>query len=163
MLAYARSAQDTDTCPPDPYRTHPPAHDPATQRAEACPTPPFPPTRPLLTDDFFAYLKNRSENEVAEEERGKIDALYQVTSEFVGFVDQTTRAMTSLVERLKKLLESKDKRAMILEMVDKDELDLNLMALLKTNINTARQGGQEDAALFMEKISAAAAKFVDGA
>lgn len=62
-----------------------------------------------------------------------------MTSEFVGFVDQTTRAMLSPVERLKKLLESKDKRAMILEMVDKDELDLNLMALLKTNINTAKQ------------------------
>ena len=120
--------------------------------------------RPLLTDDFFAYLKNRSENEVDEEERGKIDALYQVTSEFVGFVDQTTRAMTSPVERLKKLLESKDKRAMILEMVDKDELDLNLMALLKTNINTAREmGGQDDAVEFMEKIYAACAKFVDGA
>jgi len=34
-----------------------------------------------------------------------------------GFVDQTTRAMLSPLVRLKKLLESKDKRAMILEMV----------------------------------------------
>ena len=91
------------------------------------------------------------------------DALYTVTSEFVGFVDQTTRAMLSPLERLTKLLNAPDKRAMILEMVDKDELDLNLMALLKTNINTARQGGAEDAALFMEKIYKAAAKFVEGA
>ena len=52
---------------------------------------------------------------------------------------------------------------MILEMVDNDELDLNLMALLQTNINTARQAGQEDAAQFMEKIYKAAAKFVEGA
>ena len=72
--------------------------------------------------------------------------------------------MLSPLERLKKLLESKDKRAMILEMVDKDELDLNLMALLKTNINTAKQqGGQDDAVAFMEKIYTACAKFVDGA
>ena len=119
--------------------------------------------RPLLTDDFFAFLIERKDAEEDEEERGKLEALYKVTSEFVGFVDQTTRAMLSPLERLKKLLEAPDKRAMILEMVDKDELDLNLMALLKTNINTARQGGQEDAALFMEKIYAAAAKFVDGA
>ena len=119
--------------------------------------------RPLLTDDFFAFLIERKDAEEDEEERGKLEALYQVTSEFVGFVDQTTRAMLSPLERLKKLLEEPDKRAMTLEMVDKDELDLNLMALLKTNINTARQGGQEDAALFMEKIYAAAAKFVDGA
>ena len=52
---------------------------------------------------------------------------------------------------------------MILEMVDAVELDLNLMALLKTNVNTARQAGQEDAAEFMEKIYKACAKFVDGA
>jgi len=104
------------------------------------------------------------DEESSEAEKGKLEALFTVTSDFVGFVDQTTRAMLSPLVRLKKLLESKDKRAMILEMVDKDELDLNLMALLKTNINTARQqGGQEDAVKFMEKIYAACAKFVDGA
>ena len=78
-------------------------------------------------------------------------------------MDQTTRAMLSPLERMKKLLGAPDKRAMILEMVDNDELDLNLMALLQTNINTARQAGQEDAAQFMEKIYKAAAKFVEGA
>lgn len=119
--------------------------------------------RPLLTDDFFAYLKKAEEEEADDDEKGKLEALFTVTSDFVGFVDQTTRAMLSPLERLKKLLESKDKRAMILEMVDKDELDLNLMALLKTNINTARANGQDDAVLFMEKIYNACAKFVDGA
>ena len=119
--------------------------------------------RPKLTDAFFAHLLEAKAAETDEEERGKLDALYTVTSEFVGFVDQTTRAMLSPLERLTKLLNAPDKRAMILEMVDKDELDLNLMALLKTNINTARQGGAEDAAVFMEKIYKAAAKFVEGA
>ena len=119
--------------------------------------------RPKLTDEFFAYLIEAKTEETNEEEVGKLEALYKVTSEFVGFVDQTTRAMLSPLERLTKLLNAPDKRAMILEMVDKDELDLNLMALLKTNINTARQGGAEDAALFMEKIYKAAAKFVEGA
>ena len=119
--------------------------------------------RPKLTDAFFAHLIEVKAAETDEEERGKLDALYTVTSEFVGFVDQTTRAMLSPLERLTKLLNAPDKRAMILEMVDKDELDLNLMALLKTNINTARQGGAEDAAVFMEKIYKAAAKFVEGA
>ena len=120
--------------------------------------------RPKLTDEFFAYLiEARNAASADEEEQGKLDALYKVTSEFVGFVDQTTRAMLSPLERLTKLLNAPDKRAMILEMVDKDELDMNLMALLKTNINTARQGGAEDAALFMEKIYKAAAKFVEGA
>jgi hypothetical protein len=119
--------------------------------------------RPLLTDDFFTYLIDRMNTTDDADEKEKLDALYKVTGDFVGFVDQTTRAMLSPLERLTKLLNAPDKRSMILEMVDKDELDLNLMALLKTNINTARQGGAEDAAVFMEKIYKAAAKFVEGA
>jgi len=119
--------------------------------------------RPKLTDEFFAFLIERMNTVDDADEKGKLDALYKVTGDFVGFVDQTTRAMLSPLERLTKLLNSKDKRSMILEMVDKDELDVNLMALLKTNINTARTGGAEDAAVFMEKIYKAAAKFVDGA
>ena len=110
-----------------------------------------------MTDDF-AY--QRPARRGPEEEKGKLD-VPTATSNFVGFVDQTTRAMLSPLG-MKKLLGAKDKRAMILEMVDNDELDLNPMALLKTNINTARQAGQ-DAAKFMEKIYAACAKFVDGA
>lgn len=120
--------------------------------------------RPKLTEEFFAFLiERRNDPMVEEEEKGKLEALYTVTSDFVGFVDQTTRAMLSPLERMKKLLSAPDKKAMILEMVDNDELDLNLMALLKTNINTARQGGAEDAAVFMEKIYKSAARFVDGA
>jgi len=117
--------------------------------------------RPMLTNDFFGYM-NKAVAEAADEDtKGKLEALYTVTSEFVGFVDNTTRAMAEPLDRLKKLLGAKDKRAMILEMVDKDEIDINLLALLKTNINTARAGGQEDVARFMEKIYAASAKFVD--
>ena len=49
------------------------------------------------------------------------------------------------------------------EMVDNDELDMNLMALLMTNINTAKAAGLDQEAAFMQKIYSACAKFVDGA
>jgi hypothetical protein len=120
--------------------------------------------RPKLNEEFFAYLKSQMEDaSVSEDMKGKIDALSTVTSNFVGFVDQTTKAMLQPKERMMKLLTAKDKKAMILEMVDNDELDMNLMALLMTNINTAKAAGLDQEAEFMQKIYSACAKFVDGA
>jgi len=115
--------------------------------------------RPLLVDSFFQHLqKTVDASEGLEKE--KREALYTVTSNFVGFVDQTTRAMLQPQERMIKLLTAKDKKAMILEMVETGELDVNLMALLKTNENTARQAGRTQEADFMKKIYNACAKFV---
>ena len=95
--------------------------------------------RPKLNEEFFAYLKSQMEDDTPDEDmKGKIEALNTVTSNFVGFVDQTTKAMLQPKERMMKLLTAKDKRAMILEMVDNNELDMNLMALLMTNINTRK-------------------------
>ena len=120
--------------------------------------------RRKLNEEFFAYLKSQMEDaSVSEDMKGKIDALSTVTSNFVGFVDQTTKAMLQPKERMMKLLTAKDKKAMILEMVDNDELDMNLMALLMTNINTAKAAGLDQEAEFMQKIYSACAKFVDGA
>ena len=120
--------------------------------------------RPKLNEEFFAYLKSQMEDDAVDEDmKGKIEALNTVTSNFVGFVDQTTRAMLQPKERMMKLLTAKDKRAMILEMVDKNELDMNLMALLMTNINNAKAAGLDQEAEFMQKVYSACAKFVDGA
>jgi len=115
--------------------------------------------RPLLTDAFFANLKETIEKSDGLDKE-KREALYTVTSGFVGFVDQTTKAMLQPRERMMKLLTAKDKKAMILEMVETGELDINLMALLKTNINTAKEAGLTQEAEFMEKIYNACAKFV---
>ena len=115
--------------------------------------------RPLLTDAFFANLKETIEKSDGLDKE-KREALYTVTSGFVGFVDQTTKAMLQPRERMMKLLTAKDKKAMILEMVETGELDINLMALLKTNINTAKEAGLKQEAEFMEKIYNACAKFV---
>lgn len=120
--------------------------------------------RPKLNEEFFAYLKSQMEDDAVDEDmKGKIEALNTVTSNFVGFVDQTTKAMLQPKERMMKLLTAKDKRAMILEMVDNNELDMNLMALLMTNINTAKAAGLDQEAEFMQKVYSACAKFVDGA
>jgi len=115
--------------------------------------------RPLLTDEFFNALKASIETADGLDKERR-EALFTVTSGFVGFVDQTTKAMLQPRERMMKLLTAKDKKAMILEMVETGELDINLMALLKTNENTAREAGLLKEAEFMQKIYNACAKFV---
>ena len=47
----------------------------------------------------------------------------------------------------------------ILEMAAENELDEPFMALLEQNIDGAREAGQADAALFMEKVRNACRKF----
>lgn len=115
--------------------------------------------RPLLTDSFFQSLTKSIETADGIDKERR-EALYTVTSGFVGFVDQTTRAMLQPRERMMKLLQAKDKKAMILEMVETGELDVNLMALLKTNENTAREAGKTQEAEFFQKIYNASSKFV---
>ena len=63
-------------------------------------------------------------------------------------------------ERLRALLSSKDKKAHILGMVERNEIDAPLMALLAQNIAAARAGGQDDAVKFMETIKGALAKYL---
>ena len=50
-------------------------------------------------------------------------------------------------ERLKKLLESKDKKAMILEMAGNNEIDEDLLDLLKTNQANAQVAGAQQVML----------------
>jgi hypothetical protein len=44
-------------------------------------------------------------------------------------------------------------------LVSRNEIDTPLLALFQTNINLARSAGQEEAAVFMEKVAAACRKY----
>merc|ERR1712216_327983 len=114
--------------------------------------------RPLLTDDFFNSLKASIEKEEGLEKE-KREALYTVTSGFVGFVDQTTKAMLQPRERMMKLLTAKDKKAMILEMVETGELDINYGVAQDERKHRSR-GGIDARPDFMKKIYNACSKFV---
>ena len=73
--------------------------------------------------------------------------------------DRSVAQLTAPAERLRKLLTAPDKKAMILAMAAENELDEPFMALLEQNIDTAREAGQTDASLFMEKLRNACRKF----
>lgn len=88
----------------------------------------------------------------SEERLAELELLRQYLEEASEAVDKAVAATSTAVERMKKLLGAKDKKAMIIEMAEANEIDVPLMDLLQQNIEGARSVGQEEAANFMEKV-----------
>jgi MFS superfamily sulfate permease-like transporter len=84
----------------------------------------------------------------------------QYLEEASAAVDKAVELNITAVERMKKLLTAKDKKAMILEMAEANEIDVALLDLLQQNIEAAKEAGQQEAVNFMEKVKQAAAKFL---
>lgn len=138
-------------------------------------SPPHP--RPRLTPEFFKALDgligaerfnapksnlvsaSQAANEASEaaraasEERlAELELLRQYLEEASEAVDKAVQSTSSAVDRMKKLLMAQDKKAMIIEMAEANEIDVPLMDLMQQNIDGAKAAGQEDAAAFMEKV-----------
>lgn len=61
---------------------------------------------------------------------------------------------------LTKILTSKDVKATLLELVEKNELNRSLLTLLDENIADAHRANQKQAAEFMEKLRVAVLKYI---
>lgn len=121
--------------------------------------------RPQLTAEFFKQLDNlvgqeRFAPKPDEERLAELETLRQYLEEAREAVDKAVQANISAVDRMKKLLSAPDKKAMILEMAEANEIDVALLDLLQSNIEAARAAGQDQAVQFMEKVKNAAAKFL---
>lgn len=121
--------------------------------------------RPQLTAEFFKQLdtlvgQERFAPKPDEERLAELETLRQYLEEAKEAVDKAVQANISAVDRMKKLLSAPDKKAMILEMAEANEIDVALMDLLQSNIEAAKGAGQDKAAEFMEKVKTAAAKFL---
>lgn len=75
-------------------------------------------------------------------------------------VDNATKEITAAPLRLKKLMESKDKKETLLQMAGDGEIDQALMDLLEQNIEGAKEAGREDIVEFMTKVRQAAGKYL---
>lgn len=141
--------------------------------------------RPKLTPDFFKALDSMigaerfnapqtslisasaAAKESAEEAAAKsqerlaeLELLRQYLEEATEAVDKAVACTSTAVERVKKLLTAPDKKAMIIEMAEANEIDVPLMDLLQQNIEGAKAAGQAEAAAFMEKVKQATAKYL---
>ncbi|KAL4441533.1 hypothetical protein ABPG77_002037 [Micractinium sp. CCAP 211/92] len=121
--------------------------------------------RPQLTPEFFAYLDRRIglerfSNMPDEERLAELETLRDYLKEAVEAVEKAAQTLAGPQERLKKLLEAKDKKAMLLEMAAANEIDRPLIDLLDQNIEGATAAKQEQAAEFMRKVKQAALRYL---
>lgn len=122
-------------------------------------------TRPMLTDDLFTYLKEQISAErfakTSNEQRlQELEALESFLTDAVKALDDVTAKAAAPADRLRKLLQSPDKRRALLDMAAANEIDQPMLDLLKQNIAAATAGGQEKPAEFMQKIHDAARKYL---
>jgi len=120
--------------------------------------------RPQLTPAFFDDLRSAIRDEKfsprsSADRLAELEGLMAVAEAGAAKADAAVAQLTAPADRLRKLLNAPDKKAMILEMAAENELDEPFMALLEQNIDGAREAGQKDASLFLEKLRNACRKF----
>lgn len=124
--------------------------------------------RPRLNQEFFSQLKlelgqlrfavNRTQ--LMEDRLIELEALEKAIQEGVEAYDKMQDELIKARENLTKILTSKDVKATLLEMVERNEINRSLLALLDENIASAQRGNQKQAAEYMEKLRGAVLKYI---
>lgn len=118
------------------------------------------PASGLVSAKQAASEDSEAKAAASEERLAELELLRQYLEEAAQAVDKAVDSTSSAVDRMKKLLSAKDKKAMIIEMAEANEIDVPLMDLLQQNIDGAKDAGQAEAAAFMEKVKQAASKYL---
>ncbi|CAL1375655.1 unnamed protein product [Linum trigynum] len=124
--------------------------------------------RPRLNDDFFGHLQFElgqlrfavSKTEDMEDRVVELETLQKALKEGIEAYDRMQGELVTARKSLTTILTSKDIKATLLDMVEKNELNRSLLTLLDENISSAQKGNQKEAADFMEKIRGAVLKYV---
>ncbi|KAI4372461.1 hypothetical protein MLD38_010688 [Melastoma candidum] len=124
--------------------------------------------RPQLNEEFFSHLRlelgqlrfavNKTQD--TEDSIIELEALQKALLEGTEAYDKMQTELVKARQSLVKILTSKNVKSTLLEMVEQNELNRSLLALLDENIATAQKGNQAQAAAYMEKIRAAVLKYV---
>ncbi|KAI4371427.1 hypothetical protein MLD38_019666 [Melastoma candidum] len=124
--------------------------------------------RPQLNEEFFSHLRlelgqlrfavNKTQD--TEDRIVELEALQKALLEGTEAYDKMQTELVKARQSLVKILTSKNVKSTLLEMVELNELNRSLLAILDENIATAQKGNQAQAAAYMEKIRAAVLKYV---
>ncbi|KAL6004888.1 hypothetical protein ACLOJK_005445 [Asimina triloba] len=139
----------------------------------------------MLDKEFFAHLQSElgqlrfavTRTEEMEDRVIELEAMQKVLLEGTEAYDKMQSELVLAKQRLAKILQSKDKKATLLDMIEKNEIDRTLLTLLDENIASAHQNNQllagsfmifllcmvslqKQVADFMEKIRAAVLKYI---
>lgn len=124
--------------------------------------------RPRLNKEFFDHLKLElgqlrfavSRTKEMEDRVVELEAMQKVLLELTEAYDKLEADLVSTKERLMRILQSKDRRSTLLEMLERNELNRSVLALLDENIASAIQSDQKEAAAFMESVRSSILKYI---
>ncbi|XP_037475328.1 subtilisin-like protease SBT5.3 isoform X2 [Triticum dicoccoides] len=124
--------------------------------------------RPRLNKGFFdhiqreiAQIKFAVTRTAANEDRLiELEAMQKVIGEGVEAYDKLQNDLVTAKERLTNILQSKDRKKTLLDMVERNELNMSILTLLDENIASAKTSNQEEAVAFMEDVRSSMLKYI---
>ncbi|KAJ4759909.1 hypothetical protein LUZ62_070284 [Rhynchospora pubera] len=124
--------------------------------------------RPRLDKAFFDHIQREiaqirfavNKTQAMDDRLIELEAMQKVLLEGAEAYDKMQADMVSARENLMKILQSKDRKSTLLEMVEKNELNRSLLALLDENIASAVSSNQKDIAAFMEDVRSSVVKYI---
>ncbi|KAH7664778.1 hypothetical protein IHE45_14G141800 [Dioscorea alata] len=124
--------------------------------------------RPRLNEEFFDHLRLElgqirfavSRTKEMEDRLIELEAMQKVLLEGTEAYDKMQEDLVLVKGRLMKILQSKDRKSTLLEMVERNELNRSVLALLDENIASAAKTNQQEAVAFMESVRASILKYI---
>lgn len=124
--------------------------------------------RSRLNKEFFDHLRLElgqirfavSRTKEMEDRLIELEAIQKVLLEGTEAYDKMQEDLVSVKGRLMKILQSKDRKSTLLEMVERNELNRSVLALLDENIASAVKSNQQEAVAFMEGVRASILKYI---
>ncbi|KAL6885551.1 hypothetical protein ACP4OV_010330 [Aristida adscensionis] len=124
--------------------------------------------RPRLNQGFFDHITREiaqikfSVTRTAEMEDRliELEAMQRVLLEGIEAYDKLQNDLVTAKERLLKILQATDRKSTLLEMVERNELNLSILTLLDENIASAKTNNQNEAVAFMEDVRSSIVKYI---
>ncbi|KAL6638702.1 hypothetical protein ACP70R_023813 [Stipagrostis hirtigluma subsp. patula] len=134
--------------------------------------------RPRLNQGFFDYITREiaeikfavTRTAEMEDRLIELEAMQKVLLEGVEAYDKLQEDLVTAKERLMKILQSSDRKATVprfaavitqlLDMVERNELNMSILTLLDENIASAKTSNQNEAVAFMEDVRSSIVKYI---
>lgn len=124
--------------------------------------------RPRLNKEFFDHLQvevgklrfSMTKTQEVEDRLIELEALQKALQEATEAYDKMQADIVATKKNLTEILTSKDVKATLLDLVERNELNRPLLTLLDENIATAHSVNQKQAAEYMEKLRGLVLKYL---
>ncbi|CAD6226691.1 unnamed protein product [Miscanthus lutarioriparius] len=117
--------------------------------------------RPRLNQDFFGHISREiAQIKFAVTRTAEMEDRLIELEEMQKAYDKLQNDLVTAKERLMKILQSSDRKSTLLEMVERNELNISILTLLDENIASAKTSNQDELAAFMEDVRSSLVKYI---